>query len=1029
MAAEEGLLTATRSLCLLLLFLLLSPVSSQALDPSVQISQYGHTVWRVQDGYFTGAPTSIAQTADGYMWIGTADGLFRFDGVRFVPWTAISHQQAVASAEVSALFGARDGSLWIGAGYRFFRWKDNALSQYSTDKDQFVDSILETNSGSIWLTRERYADHEGPLCQVRGLGLHCYDRSEGIPFENASSVVEDAAGNFWVGSDAQLLRWRSGRSTAWKLKTLRQTEGLNGVAALAVDRSGFLWTGLNYPGPGLGLEQFRNGSWKQFRSPQLKGSGIAVSRLYEDRDGALWVGTEGQGIYRILGGKADHFDAADGLSGDRITAIFQDHEGTIWVATSNGIDNFRNLPLVTLSKREGLNLDDARSILAAKDGSIWIGDEGALDVWRTGTITSILPKDGLPGREVTSILEDRSGLWIGIDSRLFHLEKRKFVPVMDRGVPNILFSMTRAVDGSFWAVFGGDRTEMLARIQSGHFTVEQIFPPGEAVLALAEDKEGRLWMAGDKIRYLDKSGETTLTAFGPRYGYIRNVATDAADFVWFGATKGLLGFRGGKMQVMTTANGLPCERINTLILDKHDSLWLYAQCGLIRIDHRELENWWSNPGIRVRSTLFDAMDGFQGGPSPFRPAVTKSPDGRLWFVNGSVVQTIDPDNLYLNQLPPPVHIEEVKTKGEIYFPANAVRLPKLSRNIEIEYTGLSFVLPQRVRFRYELAGYDTAWQDAGLRRSAFYTNLRPGKYTFRVTACNNSGVWNAQGASLAFEILPAWYQTAWFRSLAALFPILLGYGFYLLRTRQYAVAIKARFDERLDERTRIARELHDTLLQSFHGLMFRFQAARNLMPQKTESAMQVLDDAIRATEQALAEGRDAIRDLRPEPEARRDLADLLTAAGSEISDAEAGSRPIPGFRVIVEGKPQPLSPALQREVYRIGREVIRNAFYHAAATRIETEVLYDEHQLRVRIRDDGKGIASKDLETKGRPGHWGLPGIRERAQRIGAQLEFWSEAGAGTEVQLRVPSAIAYESQRDNRRFGLLRHGGTNGSS
>jgi len=1027
-AGRRELFTAMRSLCLVALFLLVSIVRSQAIDPSLQISQYGHNAWRIQDGFFTGAPTSIAQTADGYLWIGTADGLFRFDGVRFVPWTEITPQEQLASAEISALLGARDGSLWIGAGYRFYRWKDETLKQYSTSKDQFVVSIVETRRNGIWLTRERSDDQDGPLCQVQGRGLHCYGQGDGVHLVIAFSLAEDATGDLWIGGSSQLVRWAPGRSTVWKLKTLRQSEGLDGVEALAVDRNDSLWVGLNYPGPGLGLEQFRDGVWKTFSSPQLNGSKLAVSRLFLDRDGALWVGTEGQGIYRIVNGKADHFDSADGLSGDKITAIFQDHEGTLWVATSKGIDSFRNLPVVTLSRRQGLHLDDAHSILSSKDGTIWIGNDGALDAWRNEAITSIRSKDGLPGRQVTSMLQDPTGgLWIGIDNGLFHFEHRKFVPVIQPGGPNLVITMTAGPDGSLWAGLTGATVETLTHLENGHLSVRQKFVPGDALLALATDPRGRIWLAGDKLRYLDHSGVTSVSEFGPQYGYIRNIAVDGADFVWFGATKGLVAFRNGKIQVMSTTNGLPCERINTLILDNHHSLWLYAQCGLIRIEHNELENWWRHPEVQVKTTLFDAMDGFQGGPSSFRPAATKSPDGRLWFVNHSVVQRVNPDRLYANDLPPPVHVEQVVAGGNAWNPAGAVRLPKLSRNVEINYTALSFAVPQRVRFRYQLEGYDKAWQEAGTRRSAFYTNLHPGTYTFRVTACNSSGLWTTHAATLTLVILPAWYQTVWFRVLALLFLVTLSYAFYLLRVRQYAAAVRERFSERLDERARIARELHDTLLQSFHGLLFRVQAARNLMPQKPQSAIRVLDEAIAATEQALAEGRDAISDLRPQPAAQQDLAELLTAVGQEIADSEASAGPTPEFQVIAEGKPLSLSPALQSEVYRIGRELIRNAFRHSAAYRIEVEVLYDEHQFRLRIRDDGKGIAPKDFEASGRPGHWGLPGIRERTRRIGAQLKFWSEAGAGTEVELIVPAAVAYEKQRDGRRFRLFQQGGTRG--
>ena len=239
--------------------------------------------------------------------------------------------------------------------------------------------------------------------------------------------------------------------------------------------------------------------------------------------------------------------------------------------------------------------------------------------------------------------------------------------------------------------------------------------------------------------------------------------------------------------------------------------------------------------------------------------------------------------------------------------------------------------------------------------------------------------------------------------------------------------VELRLEERVEERTRIARDLHDTLLQSFHGLMFQFQAARNQLPQRPESAMQALDEAILATEQALAEGRDAIHDLRPEPAAQHDLAALLTAIGQELAGAHAANGHVPSFRVTVEGKPRRLSPTLQNELYRIGREMIRNAFHHAAASHIEVEIRYDEHQLRLRIRDDGKGIDPKVLDTSGRPEHWGLPGVRERARRIGSRLEFWSEAGAGTEVELKVPAEMAYEKPRNGDRFRLFHWRGSNG--
>jgi signal transduction histidine kinase len=309
------------------------------------------------------------------------------------------------------------------------------------------------------------------------------------------------------------------------------------------------------------------------------------------------------------------------------------------------------------------------------------------------------------------------------------------------------------------------------------------------------------------------------------------------------------------------------------------------------------------------------------------------------------------------------------------------------------------------------------WQEPGTRRQAFYSDLPPKKYRFHVIACNNDGVWNEEGATLDFSVAPAWYQTNWFRaSCVGGFAILL-WALYQLRLqrlqRQFAIGLEAR----VNERTRIARELHDTLLQSLHGLMFRFQAARNMLPRRPEQAMQALDGAIARTEQAIAESRDAIQDLRSEPFAQSDLAELLTATGQELAAFEDTNRDSPVFRVIVEGERRRLSPILQEGVYWIARELLRNAFQHASAHRTEAEIRYEDDLFRLCVRDDGKGMDPKVLEAGGRAGHWGLPGVRERAQKLGARLDFWSEAGAGTEVQLTVPAAVAYEKSRDGAGF------------
>jgi signal transduction histidine kinase len=477
--------------------------------------------------------------------------------------------------------------------------------------------------------------------------------------------------------------------------------------------------------------------------------------------------------------------------------------------------------------------------------------------------------------------------------------------------------------------------------------------------------------------------------------------------------------------------------VNWVKEDDDHSLWLYMPCGLARIDRAALDAWISgveknnHPEHAIQLTFFDSLDGVRSlaESGHYSPPVAKSPDGKLWFLPWDGVSVIDPRHIRLNRLPPPVRVEQVTANQTTYDPASAtngaMQLPPLVRALEIDYTALSFVAPEKVFFRYKLENFDRDWQEAGTRRQAFYNNLSPGNYHFRVIACNNSGIWNEEGATFDFSIAPAYYQTAWFRALCvAVFAAFL-WALFQLRQWQMQHQFNMRLEARVHERMRIARELHDTLLQSFHGLMFRFQAARNMLPRRPEEAMQALDGAISRAEQAIAESRNAIQDLRSATAGQADLAQSLTAIGQELA-ARNGNHDSPLFQVIVEGERRKLAPVFQDEAYRMGRELLQNAFQHACAHEIEVEIRYDHRMFRLRIRDDGKGIDPKVLEQGGRRGHWGLPGVRERAQQIGAQLDFWSEAGAGTEIQLTVPAHIAYAKSQDSS--GLWPFGKTKGN-
>jgi len=631
------------------------------------------------------------------------------------------------------------------------------------------------------------------------------------------------------------------------------------------------------------------------------------------------------------------------------------------------------------------------------------------------------------------MLEDKKGhLWVGVDNSLYLYSNSRFRPVPGfQGKPTgLIYSMAEGSDQTVWGAGIFSRLPRFVQFADGKAKQEFESPQMPQVYRVEGTPSDGVWVSlvGKGLtRYRDDILDTSLLKETATLPKLNNFFIDADGSTWMGTTGGLAVWRQGILRLLAVGNGLPCDVIYSLLRDTRQALWLYSHCGLIRIEKTELDRWWASPDYAVKTLTLDVFSGAQPALATFAPAATRSPDGRLWFSNDSVVQMVDPDHLDLNPMPPPVLIEEILARGHSYTANNQLRLPPRTRDIQIDYTALSFVSPQRVLFQVMLQGHDSQWSDVGNRRSAFYTNLSPGRFRFLVRACNNNGIWNNQGAAFDFVILPTWYQTIWFRLFSFLSLALLAYAFYLLRMRQYATAMRTRFNERLDERVCIARELHDTLLQSFHGLMFQFQAARNLLPGRPESAMQAMDEAILATEQALGEGRNAIRDLRPDAMAEQDLAELLNAAAQELSRIHAANGHLPNFRLVVEGKARKLPPMVQDEIYRIGSEVIRNAFNHADANNIEVEIRYDEHELRLRIRDDGKGIDPKDLGDGGRPGHWGLQGIRERARRIGARLNFWTEAGVGTEVELTVLAATAYEKQRKSRRFRLFRWGRSNG--
>jgi signal transduction histidine kinase/ligand-binding sensor domain-containing protein len=946
----------------------------------------------------------------------------RFDGVRFVSFAPPAGQHLRNPAVIS-LLGARDGSLWIGTAAGLAQWKNGELFTFPEITGR-VNSVYEDRDGTIWIARSRTTG--GGVCKVAASGAACYGPKDGVP-PYAGTLIGDNLGYLWIGTSTALVRWKPGSSTSYELSGLRSNVALAGINVLAAAPDGSVWAGISNSGRGLGLQQWVNGSWKTLITPTFDSSTLRVNSMHLDRHNALWIGTYETGIYRVHDGNVDRFASADGLSSDTVESFFEDREGNLWLTTVGGVDCFRNIPVVTFSVHEGLGAGDAASVFAARDGTVWIGNRGELDFVRGNVVSSIGPKQGFRGNSVTSLYEDYAGrLWVGLDNGLFVFERGRFTPVHrpDGGPVGIVLAMTEDIDHNVWASVIRNppgRPTRLICFRDGRF-IKEISDQGLDVLSLAADPQSGLWLGlieGGLARY--RNDQVQVFPLKDANARVSQVLANSDGSVFAATEHGLVERRGDSQHTLDGNNGLPCNRIYALVSDKHSDLWLYAECGLIEIKSDELQRWREHPNEKVKFDLFDAFDGAQPYLPPFRPVATRSNDGRLWFANNIVAQMIDPDGLLRNPIPPPVHIEDVIADRKIYSPQSGLHLPALTRDLEIDYTALSFVVPQKVHFQYRLEGWDRDWQDAGTRRQAFYNNLPPRNYRFRVMACNNSGVWNEAGASLELSVLPGFYQTNWFRSICAVGFLASLWGIYQLRVQQLQRQFNIGLEARVNERTRIARELHDTLLQSFQGLMLRFQTVGEMLPARPLDAKNALEGALDRADQAISEGRDAITDIRASSLASRDLEKSITALMTNLSEElAAGNGRSVTFRVLVEGVPRAVRPTLQDEIYRIARESLRNAFHHAQAGHIEAEITYGE-SLRLRFRDDGKGIDPSVVERGGRSGHWGLPGIRERAKQIGAELTVWSELGAGTEVELSIPGSVAYELSPSRARFRLFR--------
>ncbi len=549
---------------------------SRALDADRLISQYAHTTWRTQDGVFSGYPDAVAQTLDGYIWIGTEAGLVRFDGVRFVPQTS---QSRSPSAPVTSLLADSDGSLWIGTETGLIHRKNGAWVTFPGVLGR-VNSIVHNPKGAIWVVQSRMPGGAKPLCRVNDAKTQCYGEADGFSLPGGDVLTVDQQGSLWAGSDTAIVRWKAGSSSTYPVSGLKNELGLEGVDALAAARDGSLWAGSPMRGGG-GLQNFVQGKFKPFVTPDLNGNTLGVQTLYLDRDNILWVGTIKQGLYRIHDAHVDHFGSADGLSSDNVYNFYEDHEGNLWVATSKGLDNFRDTRVVSFSTREGLSADEAHSVLATRDGAVWIGSIGGLDVLHPNSLSPVPAQGAVPRSQVTALLEDHAGrLWVGLENSILILsdEQVREIRRPDGSPLGLAAGIAEDTDNNIWVeVIGPPRT--LIRIQD--LKVQDQFPVPQlpAARKLAADPHGGIWlglMSGDLARY--RNGVLEIVAYQHQPDSRVDQVFISPDGSVLGATAfGLIGWKDGKKQILTVKNGLPCNGIRAMITDRENALWLYTQ--------------------------------------------------------------------------------------------------------------------------------------------------------------------------------------------------------------------------------------------------------------------------------------------------------------------------------------------------------------------------------------------------------------------------------------------------------------------
>jgi signal transduction histidine kinase/ligand-binding sensor domain-containing protein len=959
-----------------------------------RIQQLYHQAWRVGVDMPGGGVIGIAQTSDGYLWVATAGGLYRFDGVRFERPTSADAQRLTG---ISRIVAGPDGALWILHDERSVSvLKRDRVTTYGQDAmppGTLLDVAVDRD-GAAWIVTGRGAAR---LVQGRWQAIGA---DHNVPATGIWTLFIDRQSRVWIGTRDQLLVLRPGEKS---FEAIRSPQPILRVIQAPDDA---IWV-LRADGVIASAFPANGSQWRGQVTVRTLGP-----RLVFDRNGTLWTTGE-QGVLRatrepstaLVGLEpglwtTETYTNGDGLTGLYSFAILEDREGNVWVGTEGGLDLFRATAFVPSGFPTGIRHG---RLTAGPDGSVWMGSgTHPLQRLRDGVVSQTNVQAG-----IQALHRGRSGsIWAWRPAELWRGTGDHFVR-MSHPPPGLLNvrSLVEDLSGVLWlAAFEGDVYTFANGLWSKP-GVSGLPTDRGRIHVSALDDTGRIWFGYEKggLAIVDGSNTRVLSADdGLRVGRVLEISPQQSH-TWVSGMQGLAIVTNDSVRMI---DGLDARTVGVIgaVVENGDGLWLNSDRGVVHVDTANLQQVLATPGQVPAFRVFNQLDGAIGGALTTQSAVATI-DGRLWFLGFDRVVSVEPSRISANSVTPIPLLRKVRVDDQEYEPVDGLRLPIGTTRLQISYAGVSLAMPDRVRFRYRLDGVDPQWQEAGGAGEASYANLSPGNYRFAVMAANGDGLWSDHGAAIDFVLPPAFHQTAAFRTVMGLALVGLGWLGYRLRVRHVTSQLRERLQERLAERERIARELHDTLLQSVQGLILRFQAVATRLPEG-ETAATMMEETLARADQVLAEGRDRVKDLRAATE-NLSLPEALALAGQELSRHTATR-----FSLVIEGEPRSLQVIVRDEVYWIVREALVNAFQHAHGHRVEVDIAFSSDEFRLRCRDDGCGIDSDTLREGGRDEHWGLRGMRERAARIGARFDVWSRSDAGTEVELRVPASRAYLGAR-----------------